>query len=111
MRSPFYSVKTFASGFCAECCAVRTIYSRRLNHRQHALLTVATLGFWSPLWLEMWLKSRRWPWKCEQCRERVAAPAAEPTAPPWEGGGLLALGRFCSSGRPAPRSRSQSCGS
>jgi len=92
MKSPFYSVKVTGTGFCPECCEERPIYRRRLHHGTQAMLTAMTLGFWGPLWIEMWLKSRRLPWKCEKCRWPVAEPA--PKVAPWEGGSLLAISRL-----------------
>lgn len=98
MRSPFYSVKVTATGFCPECRDERPIYRRTLNHRTQATLTALTLGFWGPLWLEMWLKSRRLPWMCEKCRYRVAAPPETGSAP-WEGGSLVAISRVLGNGK------------
>jgi hypothetical protein len=103
MRSPFYSEKVTATGFCPECCEERTIYRRRLDHRRQAILTAATLGFWAPLWIEMSIKSRRLPWKCEKCRNRVAEPAPETAAAPWEGGSLLAISRLFGKGKGVPK--------
>ena len=103
MKSPFYSVKVTTTGFCRECCEDRPIYRRRLDHRTQALLTAMTLGFWGPLWLEMWLKSRRLSWKCEKCRWPVAEPTPETVAAPWEGGSLLAISRLFGKGKSAQK--------
>lgn len=69
-------------GVCYDCKLVVPIQRPYINHNRHRLLTLLTLGLWSPIWIYHTLANRHIGW-CARCgSHHVAARGADAHRPP-----------------------------
>ena len=61
--------------YCSDCDADRPCFPIPSKHMGHFLLTVFTLGLWSPGWLAMTLYHRARPYRCMSCGRRTSGQA------------------------------------
>jgi hypothetical protein len=55
---------------CRGCAQRRPFQKQGPNHILHLVLTVLTLGWWSPVWLLMGLANMFQPYRCGFCGGR-----------------------------------------
>lgn len=76
------AVKQFG-WFCRTCNAQRFFVKQRANHVLHLILTIVTLGLWSPVWITCAILASGKPARCQTCgRPRGADPKPVPQVLP-----------------------------
>jgi hypothetical protein len=52
---------------CKDCGQHRPFSKDRCNHILHLILSVITIGFWTPVWLLLGIINLCKPFRCESC--------------------------------------------
>ena len=57
----------FEMAYCPCCRSSQAFFRHQVRHGFHALMTIITVGLWSPFWILARLMAGCRPWRCVRC--------------------------------------------